>query len=127
MINMAKVKKLDANIEEEVTLEVNNIEFTAFAFICPYKIELEKSYPVLIGFTILDDLLIREYKDNKKDIERIDTGYEYYLRGLLQRDSVDAGIVINDEDEYFSEYPELIGKNVELKVDRISVEFLKRE
>lgn len=124
---MAKIKKLNANIEEEVTLEINNIEFTAFANICPYNIELEKSYPVLIGFTILDDLLIREYKERKKDMERIGTGYEYYLRGLLQRDSIDAGIVIDDEDEYFSEYPELIGKNVELKVDRISVEFLKRD
>ncbi|SCV37974.1 CDS_ID OB3362 [Bacillus subtilis] len=43
----------------------------------------------------------------------------------MQEDSIDAGIVLTDEDEYFSEYPHLIGENVEMKVDRISIEFLR--
>lgn len=38
----------------------------------------------------------------------------------------DAGIVLTDEDEYFSDYPELMAKNVEIKVDRISIEYLWR-
>lgn len=52
-------------------------------------------------------------------------GYQYYISGILQENSIDAGIVLTDEDEYFSEYPYLIGEHVEIKVDRISIEFLR--
>lgn len=125
MVYTALVKRLDSQIEEEVTIEIEGIEFTGFSFICPYKIELEKSYPVSIWFTILDELMIREIQEEKKEIERIGLGYEYYIRGLLHEDTIDAGIVFTDEDEYFSDYPELVDKNVEIRVDRISIEFLR--
>lgn len=123
----AVVKRLDPLIEEEVTLEVEGIEFTGFAFICPYEIEVGRRYPVSIGFTILDELIIREIYEDKKELERIDEGFQYYLRGLLQEDSIDTGVVFTDEDEYFADYPDLLGKYVEMKVDRISIEFLKEE
>ncbi|AMA74301.1 MULTISPECIES: hypothetical protein [Aneurinibacillus] len=123
---LALVKRLDPHIEEEVTLEVEGIEFTGFTSVCPYEIEVGKSYPVSIGFTILDELEIRVIYDEKKELERIGSGYKYYIRGILNRDSIDAGITILDEDEYFADYLGLIGKYVELQVDRISVEFLKR-
>ena len=42
MIYTAFVKNLNPHIEEEVTVEIEGIEFTGFAFICPYKIELGK-------------------------------------------------------------------------------------
>lgn len=80
---------------------------------------------MLVGFTILDELVIRESIEKTKELEQIGLGYQYYIRGILQEDSIDAGIVLTDEDEYFSEYPHLIGEHVEIKVDRISVEFLR--
>jgi len=92
---------------------------------CPYKIEEGKTYPVFIGFTILDELVIHEIQEEIKEIERIGLGYGYYIRGLLHEDRIDAGIVFTDEDEYFSDYPELVEKYVEMKVDRISIEFLE--
>ena len=125
MVCTALVKRLDPQIEEEVTIEIEGIEFTGFAFICPYKIEVGKSYPVSIGFTILNELIIREIQGEKKEIERIGLGYEYYIRGLLHEDKVDAVLDFTDDDEYFSEYPELIDKYIEIKVDRISIEFLR--
>jgi hypothetical protein len=125
MVYTALVKRLDPQIEEEVTIEIEGIEFTGFAFICPYKIEVGKSYPVSIGFTILNELMIREIQGEKKEIERIGLGYEYYIRGLLHEDKIDAGIVFTDEDEYFSDYPEFKEKNVEMRVDRISIDFFK--
>lgn len=121
---IARVKGLDPHIEEEVTLEVQGVEFTGFAFICPYEVEVGKKYPVSIGFTILDGLEIRELCDSKKELERIGTSYNYYIRGVLNEDSIDAGIIISDDDEYFANYPDLIGKAVEFQVDRINVEFL---
>ncbi|WP_339246445.1 hypothetical protein NYE53_19910 [Bacillus sp. FSL R5-0523] len=125
MIYKALIKGLDPHIEEEVILEIEGVEFTGFSSVCPYEIEVGKKYPVLVGFTILDELVIRESIEKTKELERIGLGYQYYIRGVLQEDSIDAGIVLTDEDEYFSEYPYLIGKNVEMKVDRISVEFLR--
>ncbi|MCY9362620.1 hypothetical protein MOF33_07255 [Bacillus spizizenii] len=125
MIYKALVKGLDPHIEEEVILEIEGVEFTGFSFVCPYEIEVGKKYPVLVGFTILDELMVRENKEGIKDLKRIGLGYQYYIRGILQDDSIDAGIVFTDEDEYFSEYLHLIGKHVEIKVDRISIEFLR--
>lgn len=125
MVYTALVKRLDPQIEEEVTIEIEGIEFTGFAFICPYKIEVGKSYPVSIGFTILNELMIREIQGEKKEIERIGLGYEYYIRGLLHEDKIEAGLVFTDDDEYFSDYPELMDKYTEIKVDRISIEFLR--
>ncbi|AEP92992.1 hypothetical protein [Bacillus subtilis] len=125
MIYKALIKGLDPHIEEEVILEIEGVEFTGFSSVCPYEIEVGKKYPVLVGFTILDELVIRESIEKTKELERIGLGYQYYIRGILQEDSIDAGIVLTDEDEYFSEYPHLIGEHVEIKVDRISVEFLR--
>ncbi|MFC7803069.1 hypothetical protein ACFRGK_05440 [Bacillus subtilis] len=124
MIYKALIKGLDPHIEEEVILEIEGVEFTGFSSVCPYEIEVGKKYPVLVGFTILDELVIRESIEKTKELEQIGLGYQYYIRGILQEDSIDAGIVLTDEDEYFSEYPHLIGEDVEIKVDRISVEFL---
>ncbi len=125
MVYTALVKRLDPQIEEEVIIEIEGIEFTGFAFICPYKIEVGNSYPVSIGFTILNELMIREIQGEKKEIERIGLGYEYYIRGLLHEDTVDAGLIFTDEDDYFTDYPELMGKYIEIKVDRISIEFIR--
>ncbi|MCF7618705.1 hypothetical protein OZL92_16535 [Bacillus sonorensis] len=124
MLYNAKLKKLDPYIEEEVTLEVNGYEFTGFSTICPYVIEEGKEYPVLISFTILDDLDLLELNKEVKELKRIDESYKYYVRGILHEDYIDAGIKIYDEDEYFQDYKYLVGKPVELLVDRIAVEFL---
>lgn len=123
---LALVTGLDPHIEEEVKVEIQGKEFTGFAFICPYEIKIGEKYPVSIGFTILDELEIREIDDIKKELERIGESFKYYIRGTLNESSIDAGIVISDEDEYFVNYPHLIGKAVEIQVDRISIEFLRK-
>lgn len=101
MIYKALIKGLDPHIEEEVILEIEGVEFTGFSSVCPYEIEVGKKYPVLVGFTILDELVIRESIEKTKELERIGLGYQYYIRGVLQEDSIDAGIVLTDEDGIF--------------------------
>lgn len=125
MIYECLIKRLNPLIEEEAIIEINGIELTGFSSICPYEIKVGGVYQVAIGFTILDELIIHEIPEDKKEIERIGSGYEYYLRGLLHVDKIDAGLIFTDEDEYFADFFELIDKMVEIKIDRISLEFLR--
>lgn len=85
MIYKALIKGLDPHIEEEVILEIEGVEFTGFSSVCPYEIEVGKKYPVLVGFTILDELVIRESIEKTKELERIGLGYQYYIRGFYKR------------------------------------------
>ncbi|MGN9866616.1 hypothetical protein [Bacillus swezeyi] len=120
----AKLKKLHPHIEEEVTLDINGYEFTGFSTICPYVIEEGKEYSVYISFTILDQSDLLELDKEIKELKHIDEGYKYYVRGILHEDYIDAGIKIYDDDGYFNDYIYLVGKPVELLVDRIAVDFL---
>lgn len=121
---LALVKKLDPYIEEEVTIVIQGVEFIGFSFICPYKIETGYTYPVSLGFTILDKFKIREDFTKRKGIVRIESGYKYRILGILHEKWIEAGINFVDDDEYFVDYPELFGRYVEIQVDRISIEFL---
>ncbi|KAB2495191.1 hypothetical protein F8155_04100 [Priestia endophytica] len=118
------VKALNPHIEEEVVLEIEGVTFTGFAFVCPYIIEVGKTYPVLLSFTVLDELIINEVEKNIEELERVDTSYQYYIRGTIQGNVINAGLMFTDDEDYFYEYAHLQGKTVEIKADRISVEFL---
>jgi len=119
----AKVLKLDPDIEEEVTLDVNGIEITCFASVCPFKISVGKEYPVAFEF---DDFDISEQSTEETSLARLGSDYSYELKGKLDGDTVDVGIRIRDE-FLSSEYGYLDGKFVSLKVGRLDVEFLEEE
>ncbi|SIR56143.1 hypothetical protein [Priestia flexa] len=120
----AKVKKLDEHLEEEVTLDIDGVVFTAFIDICPYEIKEGQDYPVNISFTIFNDLHIRLIENRVKELERIQESYRYLIRGIVREGLVDAGLRVVDEEGYLDDYPEIIGEYAEIKVDRIGVEFL---
>jgi hypothetical protein len=119
-----KVIKINPSIEEEVTIEVNNKKLTVFSTVCPYPLQEGLYYPILISFTILDELNIKESKSVESEIIQLGKSDKYLIRGILEADHIDAGIQVIDEDDYFSEYVHLYGKTVEIVVDRIEVEFL---
>ncbi len=123
MKQIALISKLSEDIEEEVTIKIDNVEFVAFANILPYELEIGKSYEVLVGITILDDFEIHEINFESKEIMSIDNTFKYLIRGFVKESGIiDAGIII--EDEIFKEYQYLIGRYIEVEVDRINVEFL---
>jgi hypothetical protein len=121
---VAFIKQVNCDIEEEVTIKIGDIVLTGFANICPYPIEEERSYPVSIGFTILDEFEIVEQQEQKKQFSRIGNTFVYEISGLLtEQGLLDANILI--EDEVFEDYSYMYGKYVKFKVDRISLEFLE--
>ncbi|MDU7950421.1 MAG: hypothetical protein E7J31_18615 [Clostridium sp.] len=69
---VAFIKQVNCDIEEEVTIKIGDIVLTGFANICPYPIEEERSYPVSIGFTILDEFEIVEQQEQKNNFQELE-------------------------------------------------------
>ncbi|MFK4345236.1 MULTISPECIES: hypothetical protein [unclassified Paenibacillus] len=122
----ALVKAIDSNIEEEVRVEINGIEFTGFVDCFPYLINTGSYYPVEIGITVLDDLELKEINESVQEIEQIGNGFGYFIRGELDGNCCLNSVMIF-QDDWFLEYSYLGGKYVEIMVDRISIEFLEEE
>jgi hypothetical protein len=120
----AKLLKLDDLIEEEVTVEVNGLQFVGFASVCPYKIMSNMIYPINIGLTFLDGPDIIELHEPQPSLERIDMTYGYILSGQVCGDSIDIGNGIKIQDDIFNESPYLDGQFIKIRVDRLSVEFI---
>ncbi len=124
MIYTVYLKGVNEYIEEEVIIDINGVEIVGFSSTYPYKIEVEKSYPVELELIFLDSEDFKEIKEEIYSIEKIDNAYSYRLRGKVINGSIDIGSNILIEDEIFKEYAYLNGLFVELVVDRISVNFI---
>tara|TARA_Y100000588_G_scaffold311505_1_gene337582 strand:+ start:688 stop:1062 length:375 start_codon:yes stop_codon:yes gene_type:complete len=123
IIYNAKVLGLNPDIEEEVTLEVNGIELTCFAGMCPYELNIGQEYPVT--FEMLDFELTEQESAEETSTTRVDSTYAYKLLGRLNGGTIDAGLKICDE-FLESDYAYLDGQFICLCVERLDVEFLDR-
>ena len=118
------VKKLSDDIEEEVTLDLNGLELTCFASICPNRVFEGKRYLVSFELMIVDEYLVEESADPTPSLERIGNGFSYWISGKL--DGAIINSVVQFEDEILLlDYGYLNNKNIRMKVDRIDVEFLE--
>lgn len=129
MIYKAFLDSVDENIEEEINLVINNIKFTGFINILPYELKVGLSYNVYTSFFTLDDVVPKELVEPTKEIIKVEKDrYPYILRGLLKENgNLDVGFEINDDDDILKEYKYLYNKYIEIKIDRISVNFLDYE
>ncbi|MDK9773526.1 hypothetical protein [Vibrio sp. B181a] len=123
IIYNAKVLGLNPEIEEEVTIEVNGIELTCFAGMCPYELNIGQEYPVT--FEMLDFELTEQESAEETSTTRVDSTYAYKLLGRLNGGTIDAGLKICD-DFLESDYAYLDGQFICLCVERLDVEFLDR-
>jgi hypothetical protein len=119
----AEVVALDEDVEEHVVLSIQGIQLVCFAGVCPYRLQEGASYPVELRLTVLDDYEVTEAEQPSPGFTRMGDGFGYHVRGKLHDDTIDAGIVFQD-DVLLSDYGFLEGKYVSMKVDRIDVEFL---
>lgn len=96
MKQTALLKSIDENIEEEVLLEINGIEFKGFANYYPYEIHVGQDYNV--SLTMFTDCDIFESKVKRKEVKQINNGFSYFIRGkMLAGGLIDAGIILKEE------------------------------
>lgn len=122
---LANVESFNTHNEHGVNMVIDdNTELLGFVGYCPYPIEVGKTYPIKLGITVLDDLDIKRVSTPSKGFTRCNNSFSYQIRGiLLDRGILDAGIII--EDEVFFNYSFLFNQYVEIRVDRLNVEFVK--
>lgn len=119
----ASVKTIGDDIEEEVTLDLDDLEVTCFASVCPYEIHEGERYPVSLELIIFDDYEVKESETEIIGLERIEEGFSYWIKGRLEKGVIDCGIRFENE-ILLSDFGYLDGQFIQLKVDRIDVEFL---
>lgn len=118
----AVVKKIDKEVEEEMLLRVSETELTVFLGYSNFKIQENVEYEVELNLMIFDNIELKESISCQKQIIRLDESFRHRIIGILDEDgTIDAGIQFKDD--IFFEFPYLIGKFVELEVDRIDVSF----
>jgi hypothetical protein len=119
----ALVKKVDKDVEEEVTLSLCGFEVTCFAGVCPYQIQEGQKYLVSFELMIFDEYCVEESQDEVPSLERIDNGFSYWITGRLKDGVIDSLISFEDE-ILLSDYGYLNNKQIRVKTDRIDVDFL---
>lgn len=121
MKNIAKIISLNEEIEEEAVVQINNTKFVAFMVYVPYAVEINKHYPVDVGF-FADEIDIQENSEVVKNLIRVGETFQYAVNGYLNdKGQLNVGFLI--EDEIFEDYEYLYGKYVKFKVDRIDLGF----
>ena len=124
LVYNAIVKKINSDIEEEITVIINDVEFVGFVNTYPYAIEQRKMYPVSIAIIVLDEFKIKSINTSLKEFERINDGFSYKLRGVLRKNGV-LESKIGIQDEILIDYAYWYDKFVEIEVDRIELIFEK--
>ncbi|WP_036695897.1 hypothetical protein [Paenibacillus taiwanensis] len=114
-------------IEEEVRLEIDGIELVTFANVCPFELIVGDIYRIELDVTILDDFIIKKVDWEEYEIHQEDNSFAYTLQGKLDIDegTLDAGgITFEIDSEFLMDYGYLHEQYVQIRVDRITVDFL---
>ncbi|MEC1155451.1 hypothetical protein [Cytobacillus horneckiae] len=121
-----KLIELSTLIEEKAELEINGQRVVAFINSCPFEINQRGQYLVEMELTIFDDLVISKIDSDEKGIEQIGDSFSYFIRGTLNIDTgnIDAGILFDVDSEFLFDYGYLHNQNVQIRVDRLSVDFI---
>lgn len=122
----AKLIELSPLIEEEAVLEINGQRLVVFINNCPFEIIQGGQYLVEMELAILDDFVISKIHSGEKAIEQIGDSFSYFIRGTLNIDNgnIDAGILFEVDSEFLFDYGYLHNQNVQIRVDRLSVDFI---
>lgn len=127
MMYISKIKYLNPDVEEEVILLINGMEFTCFIVACPWPIEVGKFYKVELSLFVLNDFKIVEVDSEvEQSIAKKGDGFAHILIGNLNGNALNVGGVTFEGDMLQSEFGYLDGKKISCEVDRINVEFIAK-
>lgn len=124
---MAKVINISTIIEEEVTIEINGIQIIAFINECPFELIVGEVYQIVLDVTILDEFIIKQVNLEEYKIHQENNSFAYTLQGKLDFDEGTlevGGINFEIDKEFLMDYGYLHEQYVQIKVDRLTVEFL---
>lgn len=124
MNNIKKILllKINEHIDEEVTLLIDGTKVVCFANVCPYELEVGKTYDAELKLNLSEKYLISKSPHSEKLVERIGDGFAYNLYGELQNDEFHTFTTLYDEGVHY-EHPALNNRFIRLQVDRIDVNF----
>lgn len=117
MIYDIYVKKIDKSIDEETTIIVNGIKIVCF-YMGKINIKVGKKYKADFELINLDDFNVKDNVAKEKFLKRNGNTFGYIVAGqVTKNDTIDVGIKMKSD--YLGEYEYLIGKYIEISVDRI--------
>lgn len=125
--HLAVIIGFNANIEEEVIVEINGVTIACFMpYGLPYQVEVGNRYPSSIEVIALDDIEMQEIQEPKTGFEAIKSSFAYFVKGKFNAEerTIDAGIKVQIDESYLIDYGYLDGKYVQIRVDRININFL---
>ena len=127
MIYQAQVVALSDDIEEKVTLQINDIRLNCFAGICPYPISVGKNYPVQLELVMLHNYEVTASRDSSGPaFVKTGKGFAYLIHGRLNGMYLEADGLVFEDEVLQADFGYLDGKTVTVKADRIDVEFLSQ-
>ena len=119
----AKLIAISEIDEYEVTLEINGAILLCFAVVCPYKIEVGKSYSIDFSLKVNENVEPKILNNELYSLKKIGKGYGYILQGRLTDNKLDLG-VFSIQDEFLTQFPILNRKFIELEIQGLWVTFL---
>lgn len=118
----ARVIALNEHIAKDVTPFIEGTIVNCFISHCPYEIEIGKTYNVELTLNISDNDELERVAPTDSLIEKIDTGYSYFLYGELCNDKFLTFTSLSDEGIHH-DHPSCNEHFVKLKVERIDASF----
>jgi len=119
----AKVLKIDKDVEDIITVEIDGVTLTCFANICPYQINVGKDYNIEISFEVFSEYIVEEVPEPQLAITQSENCLPCWFIGKHCGKKLQSVITFEDE-ILLSEFAYLEGKYIRMKVDRVDVEFL---
>lgn len=122
---LVTVEQLSEKSDEEIVISIDGNKLRCFVGVLPRGVIAGGVYPARLNLLVLEDYEIREIDDCVESIVSTSNfGYSYVITGRLVHGRLFAGGFVFDDDVLKDEYAYLADKCVEVRVDRIDVDFL---
>jgi hypothetical protein len=119
----AKILAMDDQVEDCVTLHTCGVTVECFVNYCADIVAVGETHLAELTIDYSDPMQIELPPETNALVEKNGDGFGYYLYGALEGGTFRTFTDFSDEDIHF-DYPELAGRFVKIKANRINVSFL---